>query len=490
MSTVHPDTSGVNGSWRADSPQPTPGSAECLVITMDRREWQFSVENLHLSSKAELLTAASGATRIQISVGAILNCPPEARVTALRLCDSIARRRRDTRFSADPDGIRATLFDTFLSMLEGPDNPDRAGRSLDAALEAAAINLPNAIPFAATQIVNRLRELQVNGIQVAAINRRISELVHRFAGAQTEENVTHVRDILPDAPTAEDVVVPAGWAISSAGVCGADKADLVLIPCPIVITRRLTEIDGRNQSVELAWFRDGGWKTEVVSREITAKARTIVDLAAHGLPVTTSNADDLVEYLAEFETANLPVLPQSRVTHHMGWLGPNGEHGFLCGHNHIHGPSHADSTVNGQDAPAVSIMFSGADQGDEQLVDGFHAAGTLDGWRAAIKPARDYPRVQLSIIASLVPPLLPIVKSPNFAINYSGPTSKGKTTTQRVAASVWGCPDERSRSAAISTWDASRVYLERTMGVQTCMPLIVDDTKRSAAQRRRCSDRL
>ncbi len=198
----------------------------------------------------------------------------------------------------------------------------------------------------------------------------------------------------------------------------------------------------------------------------------------HGLPVTSSNADVIVEYLADFETANLSVLPQSRVTHHMGWLGPNGEHGFLCGHNHIHGANHADSTVNDQDSPAVSVTFSGADQGDEQLVDGFHAAGTLTGWLSAISPVADYPRAQLSIYASFVPPMLAILKAPNFAINFSGPTSNGKTTAQRCSASVWGCPDKRSRSAAISTWDATRVYLERAMSVQTCMPLVIDDTMR------------
>ena len=108
------------------------------------------------------------------------------------------------------------------------------------------------------------------------------------------------------------------------------------MPCPILITRRLTEIAGRNQSVEVGWFRDGEWKTEVVSREIIAKARSIVDLSARGLPVTTTNADDLVDYLADFETANLSALPQSQVTHHMGWLGTHGEHGFLWGHTHIH----------------------------------------------------------------------------------------------------------------------------------------------------------
>ncbi len=75
-------------------------------------------------------------------------------------------------------------------------------------------------------------------------------------------------------------MVPAGWVITPEGVFCGSSADLPAIPCPLLISRRLTEIDGRIQSVEVVWFRDGVWTMEVVLRETIAKARTVVDLSA------------------------------------------------------------------------------------------------------------------------------------------------------------------------------------------------------------------
>jgi putative DNA primase/helicase len=64
-------------------------------------------------------------------------------------------------------------------------------------------------------------------------------------------------------------------------------------------------------------------------------------------------------------------------------------------------------------------------------------------------------------------------------VSFSGETSVGKTTALRLAASVWGCPDEGSRAAAIFTWDATRVWIERALAILRAVPLIIDDTKRA-----------
>src|SRR5262249_9142027 len=63
--------------------------------------------------------------------------------------------------------------------------------------------------------------------------------------------------------------------------------------------------------------------------------------------------------------------------------------------------------------------------------------------------------------------------------DFSGPTSQGKTTTLRLAASCWGCPDETQQSAALGTWDSTRVWIERHSNVLHNIPLILDDTKRA-----------
>ena len=76
-------------------------------------------------------------------------------------------------------------------------------------------------------------------------------------------------------------------------------------------------------------------------------------------------------------------------------------------------------------------------------------------------------------------PLLRILKAPNLLVDFSGLTSTGKTTVQRVAASVWGNPDERSPGSFIRNWDTTRVGLERTLAVLNDLPCIIDDTKKA-----------
>ena len=104
----------------------------------------------------------------------------------------------------------------------------------------------------------------------------------------------------------------------------------------------------------------------------------------------------------------------------------------------------------------------------------------MDGWRKAVSVVADYPIVELGLYAGLATPLLKILGSNNFAIDWAYRTSGGKTTTLRVAASVWGCPDERDPLSMIATWDATPVWLERAAAARTHLPLLVDDTKRAA----------
>jgi hypothetical protein len=86
----------------------------------------------------------------------------------------------------------------------------------------------------------------------------------------------------------------------------------------------------------------------------------------------------------------------------------------------------------------------------------------------------------LGVYGSLVPPLLPFLPScPNFIMDWSGATSRGKTTMLRIAASVWGQPAE-TQGGLVRSWDSTRVWIERAAAVMSgAAPLILDDTKRS-----------
>jgi putative DNA primase/helicase len=63
-------------------------------------------------------------------------------------------------------------------------------------------------------------------------------------------------------------------------------------------------------------------------------------------------------------------------------------------------------------------------------------------------------------------------------MDWSGRTSMGKTTTLRVVASPWGCPDERRAGETILfSWFMTRVWPERAAAIMSGLPFILDESK-------------
>ena len=240
--------------------------------------------------------------------------------------------------------------------------------------------------------------------------------------------------------------------------------------------------------MELAYWRSDGWERRLVERRAALDRQKIVEEAGRGLPVSSTTAAKLVSYLHDLEAENFERIPTSRIASHLGWQGKDGQLGFLCGPDRlISGPT--DSPANNQRStppPAREgkvqgqlVVFRGIDHGDEQVAAAVRPEGTYDAWLRAVKPIGNYQRVLLGIYASFVPPLLHIIGAPNFIIDWANRTSTGKTTTLRVAASVWGNPNEHDTDSLIGSWDATRVFVERASAVQTGLPTFLDESQRA-----------
>jgi len=298
--------------------------------------------------------------------------------------------------------------------------------------------------------------------------------------------------VLPDAPVPAAAVLPAGWLLGPGGLQKVGPHhNLPVCPMPLVITRFLVNGTDNAVVVELAWRRNGCWKKQVVPRSDIAAKNKIVRLADYGVAVTTNNADDLIEFLAQFETANAAALPQVEVRRQLGWVDDSLTQ-FLCGRTLLTGataaapdptdlepddPFGAPLPAAAAGAPCQAVYFQGGDDGDEQIADGFHACGTFAEWRTAVMPALVYPKVRLVMLAGLAAPLLTVLGAKNFIVDLCGPSSKGKTMTLRLAASCWGNPDEQASNGCLAIWNASRVWIERGAAVLHNLPLLLDDTK-------------
>lgn len=344
----------------------------------------------------------------------------------------------------------------------------------------------------------RLREVGVKAADVKRLERAINDALRRgrprFRAVRADEAVgpPRVKDALLDAPVGDDAVVPFGYRLDAGGVVREHLSDegerrtVPIAPVPILVTGRLVDDGDGTELLRLAFPRDGAWRSLTAPRGTAMNARLLVALADRGLPVTSPSAAALAEYLGAYEAANLAAIPRARVSAHLGWQGERGERGFLWGRRLLGGDG-ADAGDGDVDLEAVApedwredwTAFRGADAGDEQLVGAFRAAGTLEGWLAAVAPIAPYPRVRFGLYAALAAPLLEPLGVPSFGVDWAGVTSQGKTTVLRVAASAWGCPDPTAPASVVGTWNASRVHVERRAALLHGLPTILDDTKQA-----------
>ncbi|MEW5748980.1 MAG: DUF927 domain-containing protein [Candidatus Thermoplasmatota archaeon] len=294
--------------------------------------------------------------------------------------------------------------------------------------------------------------------------------------------------MLPDAPV-PDLTIPDGYFLNDdRTIHEVENSDgepelHTIAFAPILITGHLYDEEEGISSLRLEWRRPTGWRKAIVDRGVALDARRSVCLASLDFPISSENSRAVVRYLASFEAANYASLPRARISSRLGWQGKKGALGFLWGRTLINSDGEILETNDLDDQQSTGwkknfIAFRGQTAGDEQIADAYRSKGTLDAWINAVRLLDGFPRAQLAVYAAFVPPLLPILEAPNFIIDWCGRTSTGKTTTLRVAASVWGRAEEYHPESVISTWDATKVWTERASSILNGLPLILDDTKR------------
>jgi len=292
-----------------------------------------------------------------------------------------------------------------------------------------------------------------------------------------------IKDLLPTAPVTEQATLPEGYKFTdNFGISakGQDGPDFIVSPYPLFITgvkhNKLTNIE----YVTLVWIVDGTQRTVTVERKVIAKKSLIVDLASHGLPITSTNADSIIDYLFAYENTNSHCIEKVEATHKLGWT--HDMKGFLWGHRFL-SSQNPDPTSGKKPA----IEFWGRDQGDEQIAEGFRSYGNYDTWIALVNGIVDFHDVIFLLYASLTPPLLPIFGVKNFSLELSNQSSSGKTTAMLLGASCWGVP-ELHASSFVNTWNATPVWIGRAASILNGLPLYLDDTKLAKAQDRRGRD--
>ncbi|WP_270934310.1 DUF927 domain-containing protein [Falsiroseomonas oryzae] len=108
-------------------------------------------------------------------------------------------------------------------------------------------------------------------------------------------------------------------------------------------------------------------------------------------------------------------------------------------------------------------------------------AGTLTGWRdgpAAL--AQGNGRLSVAICAALSSPVLDALGEDGAVVHFHGPSSCGKTTALRLAASVWGSPNAGPGSV-FASWRTTDNGLEGRLAERSGVGLVLDEIGQAAA---------
>ena len=234
-------------------------------------------------------------------------------------------------------------------------------------------------------------------------------------------------------------------------VCYEDKYGVEIICShPIIPTRRYVNIETGTESLEISFKREQ-WKSIIVDRGKLANSATIIQLADHGVSVTSETARAMVKFLAYVDDLNRDIIPIDQMSSHLGWIN---------GHEFV--PYVQNVAYDGQGA-FLQMFKTIHEKGDYQrwldVVREIRAAGCI---QARIVIAASFASVLLSKFDAL----------PFFVHLWSAQSGTGKTVTMEVAASVWADPQVGAYCRPLK---ATSVGLEQ-LAIFTChMPLCLDE---------------
>ena len=391
-----------------------------------------------------------------------------------------------TTAAVAPEGVRT--LDNLREQLQGAARADRAALWLSVqeptVLEMLARDWSRhqramTIAFAAIESIHgcatRARLLRNTVERLASDTQRqsaqaqVDELTNQISRSNALSNHIDVPAAAVDPELMNQLFIPGGYQVDNTGVFRATvtqdgEVNLTRVAhAPIFVAGRTTDILAGEARRQVVWRGPSGWQSKVIDRRTILDSRRIIMLADYEAPVSSNTASALVSYLTEFEAENAHRYPAITSASRMGWL-PDGS--FLLADYHY------TQTTEG-----LGYTLT-APPGLETMIQGWRQEGEWAEWLSAVELVKEYPLLMIGMYASAAAPLLHVLGVPGFVVDFSGETSGGKTTCLKFAASVWGRPEE-SYPTAMYSWDATKVWIERTAGFLHNLPLILDETKRA-----------
>lgn len=224
---------------------------------------------------------------------------------------------------------------------------------------------------------------------------------------------------------------------------------------PIMPTERLVNIDTGEEKINIAFSKSKRWRNMIVSKEITAVASKITQLAARGVAVTSENAKLLVKYLCDIENMNLEIIPEYESVSRLGFVDDDKFSPYVPG-----------LIFDGE--TAYSMIFKAVSD----------SKGNFEDWLKVAKKCRSESLVaRIMLSASFASVLIKKVGGlPFFVHLWSCESGTGKTVALMLSASVWGNPEP---GTYIQSFNSTTVGHEKMAAFLNNIPLCIDELQLS-----------
>ena len=250
----------------------------------------------------------------------------------------------------------------------------------------------------------------------------------------------------------QPVILRTGKYSTDNGVISYEDKYGVEIVCshPIMPSRRYINIETGTEALEISFKREY-WKSIVIDKGTLSSAATIIQLANHGVSVTSETSREMVKYLSYIDDLNRDLIPIEQMSNHLGWIS---DRDFVP---YVEGVKY-DS--QGQFAQMYKTICE---------------RGSYDKWLEVMRTVRKNGTVQarITVAASFASVLLSHFDAlPFFVHLWSSQSGTGKTVTMELAASVWANPQVGAYCRPLKS---TEVGLEQ-LAVFTCnLPLCLDE---------------
>ena len=257
-------------------------------------------------------------------------------------------------------------------------------------------------------------------------------------------------------------VEPIGYTVTPeegirrAATSFGEAVELSIAPEPVVISRKLENVDDGQERLEISFRRNGRLKSIRVPRSSVLQKNQIVRYADNGLPVNSGTSEAMVSYLAAYEAQNKDHIPCVRSIDRIGWVGKE----FY--------PYCTDSPME-LESDTASV---------QQMVSGLTQEGSFEEWLSAAEKVREGSVSRAILAGSFASPLLHWLHHRVFLTHVWHDSRGGKTASLKMALSVWGDPVR-----LLSSYHATAVGLERSCAAMKHLPFGLDELQALADKR-------